>query len=372
MSKREVATVSVDGGEPTIIPNSASANWNPVWSPDGNYLYYSSSQNGNMAFWRIRIDESTGKTLGDSEIVPTPGKFNGHLSFSKDGKRLVYVQMNNKSNLKAVEFDSNLGKPKGEAYWITNGDQEIQRPRLSSDGKKFVVNVARLTQDDIVVFDHDGKNWRDITNDEYFDRYPDWSSDGKKIAFVSDRSGLHQIWMVNSDGSNLRQITDSPVTTGSPIWSPEGDRFAHRVDREHFIVDFTNSAQPTRKNLSTVNGLRYQDWDWSADGTKLIGRWRDDTGLGGIGYYSLETDEYIKVWAGEGSMPRWLPDSKRLIFSLKGKINIFDLDSKNLREMPSLPEKNVSGVGISRDGRLLYFTVDSDESNIWLLDFKKN
>lgn len=372
MSKREVATVSVDGGEPIVIPNSASANWNPVWTPDGKFLYYASSKSGNMAFWRVRIDESTGRILGDSEIVPTPGKFNAHLSFSKDGTRLIYVQMNNKSNLKAVEFDPKLGKPIGETFWITNAEQEIERPRLSPDGKEFVVNVARLTQDDIVIFDRNGKNWRDLTNDEYFDRYPNWSPDGKKITFFSDRSGSHQIWIINADGSNLRQITKKSESGGVPVWSPEGERFAHRVGTEHYIIDVKDIDNPTYKKLSMVEGLIYYDWDWSPDGTKIIGRWRDKSDITGVGYYSLETNEYIKIWTGEGTMPRWLPDSKRLIFSYKGKTNIIDINTKELREIPSLPEENTSGVGISRDGSLLYFTVDSDESNIWLLDFKEN
>ena len=37
---------------------------------------------GVWHFWRVPIDQSTGEILGEPEIVPSPSKFNSHLSFS--------------------------------------------------------------------------------------------------------------------------------------------------------------------------------------------------------------------------------------------------------------------------------------------------
>lgn len=52
-----------------------------------------------------------------------------------------------------------------------------------------------------MIVNRDGSNWRDLTNDKYFDRHPRWSPDGKRIAFASDRSGGYEIWMINIDGT---------------------------------------------------------------------------------------------------------------------------------------------------------------------------
>ena len=98
------------GGEAVVVTKDASTNWNPVWSPDGKYLYFASDRSGNMNFWRVRVDEETGEVLSEPEAVVTPSKFSRHLGFSRDGKRMIYVQTDNQSNIQAVEFDAKSEK----------------------------------------------------------------------------------------------------------------------------------------------------------------------------------------------------------------------------------------------------------------------
>ncbi len=371
--RRDVATISPEGGEPIPVTNSANTNWNPVWSPDGKYLYYSSDLNGNMAFWRVRIDESTGKVIGKAEIIPTPAKFNSHLSFSSDGKRLVYVQTNNQSNIKAVEFDERKGKPKGDPFWITRGDYEILRPDISPDGKRFVVHLARQTQDDIVIMGRNGKNWVDLTNDKYFDRYPRWSPDGKKIAFASDRSGVYEAWIMNSDGTNLRQASfNRKGSTSFPIWSPDGKKLTYHIGQETFILDLSKDLKDqTPQRLPLFEGLKYLVWDWSVDGKKLIGNWGDNDGNSGVGYLSLENNKYVKVSFNKSEFPYWLSDSQRAIWANNGKIYLADTNTKEIQEILSIPDEYINSANISKDNKLLYFAVSSSESNIWMLDLKE-
>ncbi len=80
----DIATIPVEGGEPvTIVKGFGSLNWNPVWSPDGKFLYFVTNRGGNQGFWRVRIDEETGRSLGEPEPVRTPSNFSRHLNFSR-------------------------------------------------------------------------------------------------------------------------------------------------------------------------------------------------------------------------------------------------------------------------------------------------
>ena len=74
--QRDLWTVSADGSEAeseaVTVTNDLALDWNPVWSPDGRYLYFSSDRGGAMNLWRIPIDEKTGGVLGAAEPVTTP------------------------------------------------------------------------------------------------------------------------------------------------------------------------------------------------------------------------------------------------------------------------------------------------------------
>jgi hypothetical protein len=64
----------------------------------------------------------------------------------------------------------------------------------------------------------------------------------------------------------------------------------------------------------------------------------------------------------------WLSDSTRFIFYAEGKAYLTDINTKKVREIFKLADESIGGLGISSDGQLLYFTVSSSESDIWLLD----
>lgn len=370
VGRRDIATISRDGGEPVVITKGAATNWNPVWSPDGRYLYFASDRAGNMNFWRVQIDEETGQALSEPEAIITPAKFSRHLAFSRDGKRMIYVQTENRSNIQAAAFDASRGELTGAPYWVTRGDREVLRPELSSDGEMFVARLARRTQDDIVLVKRDGTSWRDLTSDKYFDRYPRWSPDAKRIAFASDRSGGYEIWMLNVDGTNLRRVTyDSPKEgTSFPVWSPDGKQLIFRREAFSYLIDSNKSwSEQNPQPLPLLDNPtdRFVVWDWSPDGQKLAIQFGGSQA--GVGYYSFATRRYERV-SGMESLPSWLPDSRRLLFTYRDAVFLADTETKQTRELLARSTEPVRSVAVSKDGRLLYFTVASTENDIWMLD----
>ena len=57
------------GGESVPVTKDRYADWNPTWSPDGDYLYFTSNRGGSGNLWRVRIEEKTGTVLGVPERV---------------------------------------------------------------------------------------------------------------------------------------------------------------------------------------------------------------------------------------------------------------------------------------------------------------
>src|SRR5881628_1830176 len=44
LAQRDIWTIPAGGGEPVEVTNDAATDWNPVWSPDGKYLYFASDR----------------------------------------------------------------------------------------------------------------------------------------------------------------------------------------------------------------------------------------------------------------------------------------------------------------------------------------
>ena len=56
----DAVDVLADGSHPVRLTTEEAIDWNPVWSPDGRWLYFLSNRSGTMNLWRIGIDETSG------------------------------------------------------------------------------------------------------------------------------------------------------------------------------------------------------------------------------------------------------------------------------------------------------------------------
>ncbi len=369
--RRDIATMLAGGGEPVVVTKDfAVSNWNPVWSPDGKFLYFVSSRSGNLNVWRVAIDERTGLVSGDPEPVVTPSNFSRHIAFSRDGKRMAYVQTRNKSNIQGVNFDPTALKVVGEPFWITQGEREISRAEMSPDGTRFLMRLIRPTQDDIVSVNRDGTDWRDVTNDEPFDRYIRWSPDGKRIVFNSDRNGGGQVWVANTDGTGLKQLTftnDTDASTGFPVWSPDGAKLAVFLRDTAFLIDSnTGERSLTLPAIPGAEGM--VPWDWSPDGTKLVGVIVGQPSRK-FGIYSFITGTYESIVETPITIPiAWLRDNRHVIYGTGNRVVIADTETKKTRDLFSNPNVEIRSPFVSPDGKLLYYTAGNNESDIWMLD----
>jgi eukaryotic-like serine/threonine-protein kinase len=370
-----IATVPAGGGEPVVIAENASTDWNPIWSPDGKYIYFSSDRSGSMGCWRVAVDEKTGAQLAEPEFVSTPSKYSRHLAFSRDGKTLAYVSYDSQSNLQSIAFDPKTLKISGEPKWITRGDKENGSPDLSPNGEMFVVRQPNRMQEDLAVFDKSGENLRSLTNDKFRERIPRWSPDGKKIAFHSDRSGKYQIWTINPDGSNLEQITFTEnVGAQSAVFSPNGLRlaFSELVENKQSpsILDLTKKwSEQTPQSLPPLpDNQSSAVRDWSNDGKKLLFIYFEPDGdENGIGVFNFDTNAFERI-TETGTSPFWLNDNRHFIFTDRNTIFLCDSVNKQITELYKPFAYEIQHANIAPDNKSIFFRYLQVDADVWLLD----
>ena len=369
--QRDIFTISAKGGEPVQVTNDASVDWNPVWSPDGKYLYFASNRSGSMNLWRVPIEEQTGKLLGSFETVTTPSTYSQHLSFSRDGKLFAYVQATSYTNIMQVGFNPVSEAVAEKSTEITKGSKLTTNPYLSPDGEWLAFDGIGDKQEDIYVIKRDGTGLRQLTNDIYKDRVPRWSPDGKRLAFFSDRTGRYEGWIINADGSNLQQVTFTKDKWAQlPVWSPDGNRLLFNLANSYPMVIDANKAwsEQTPQMLPTNNAP--DQWilafSWSPDGEKLAAyQRRSEAFRSGILTYNFASQKYEQL-TDFGVCPVWLNDSRRLIFLNNDKLYVSDSQTKKTKEIMSVTPHHLQSLTISNDNRSIFYSLQSTEADIWL------
>jgi hypothetical protein len=108
-------------------------------------------------------------------------------------------------------------------------------------------------------------------------------------------------------------------------------------------------------------------WSWSPDGRQLAGFSVGAGGPDGFSVFSLQSQQNDKL-TDFGTRPVWLSDSRRILFQDRGRLYLVDSRSKKVREALSMPPHDLgNGVVISRDDRVICFSLITTEADIWLM-----
>lgn len=234
-------------------------NAHPNFSPDGNYIAFTSTRNGNA---NIFVMKSNG--LNVQQVTRGSG-YSEVPAFSPDGKRIAFS--GNRNGTFEI-FTINVNGTGLNQLTINNSTND--GPKYTPDGKSIVfssdVNGSGnpRNRDLYIMESATGGKLRRLTYgmDNRFSR--SISPDGKRIVFSSTKNNVGNLFIVNIDGSNLKQITnvtgsgsgysplpDWPVFNGAvtPAWSPNGKEivFADNSSGEYRIY---------KMNLS--NGFKYK------------------------------------------------------------------------------------------------------------------
>jgi Tol biopolymer transport system component len=377
--QRDLWTIAADGSEAerggTTVTDDAPLDWSPTWSPDGRFLYFSSTRGGTMNLWRVPIDEGSGRVLGPPEPVTTPSIYSGGLAFSRDGGRMAFASLDYRSTLFKVALDLTSGSLAGTPAPVLKSRRPIRDHEVSPDGD-WIAFMETGGQEDLFVARMDGKEYRRLTDDVARDRGPAWSPDGRRIAFYSDRGGVYQLWSIRPDASAAEQIADLPGSN-FPAWSPDGARIAVSGVSAggFFVVDGAGkAAKPVGQEPAMKTGDMFWPFSWSRDGSSIAGTAVKSNGtIANLVVYAPATHTFSIV-PGQAQtnwlVPVWLPDGKRLVIRDDRGISIVRVDTGERRLLiPVRGYASGRSVGVTRDGKWITYTETGTEGDIWMASF---
>ena len=247
-SDHEIYVMGSDGSDPRRLTDNSASDQSPSWSPDGQHIAFSSSHDGNYEIYVMGSDGSDPRRLTDnsaSDQSPSWSPDGQYIAFSssRDGNYEIYV----------------MGSDGSDPRRLTDNSASDQSPSWSPDGQHIAFSSNRDGSNynyEIYVMaadDSDGSSLRRLTNHRRIHESPSWSPDGQHIAFSSNRDGKYEIYVMaadDSDGSSLRRLTDNSASDLSPSWSPDGQHIAFSSNRDGKVgihvmkVDGSETPEP--------------------------------------------------------------------------------------------------------------------------------
>ena len=367
-ANREIWTIDTNGNNPVKVAGHDAIDWNPVWSPDGKWLYFLSNRSGSMGLWRVALDETSGVTSGDPQPLATPAWYVTDFSLSADGTVGVYSSLTATNNVARVGFDPGTATIRGDIEMITTGSNDFFWFDVTKDGRFVALTTSSRTREDLYVLTVADGSMRQLTNDFARDRRPRWSPDARSIYFDSDRRGP-QIWRIDADGSGLRQLTNEPGRIrfyGLP--SPDGARMAaiDQNDGNIAIYDTRDFSKPLQVVTAPVGPKvrAIRVLDWSPDGRSfLLAADTPGPGPDSLWTYTVETGAAHRIT--ECALATWMRDGRRLICSRDGRVMVVDASTGQATELPV----GTVSARLAVDESQLFFLRGTTSADIWMARF---
>ncbi len=289
---------------------------NPIFSRDGQWLYFQSDGSGAYEIYRCRPDGRDVQNLtgpqnpdhkwasygfsishdgnqvlhtihngkvaktalmnadgSDRHAIELPGIDYFYMgALSPDGKSLAFANVATDYSLMIADLAS------GQSRLLDKGLPAVRCivPQFDSDGKQL---VFLKTDGDLYSIRTDGTDKRQLTHGNGYNTFylsatdehgssdpPSLSPDGQRVAFIGRREGVPQVLTINRDGSDLRQITFRPTPCGRAKWSPDGTQLAFISFEDRYPQLFVVNSQggEPRKLTNLSAAVYFLNWQPAA------------------------------------------------------------------------------------------------------------
>jgi dipeptidyl aminopeptidase/acylaminoacyl peptidase len=303
----QIWMATVDGRENMQLTFADKSSTNPRWSPDGNWIAFTSTRKENKNnLYLLRVAGGEAEPLTDLK-----GSI-ADFDWSPDGRWLAYTMADPKT-----EDEEKNDKAKNDYRWV---DENLKMARL------YVLPVQK---------DGAGKREpRKLTAENYNVGEFDWSPDGSRIAFSYTKTAAANDWttadvsIVEVASGKVTVFANTPAAESGPLYSPDGKFIAVSV-----------SDNPPR---------------WAQSGTVQV-----FPAAGG------PPKALAASYDGQPNVAGWSADGHRLYFSeAKGtgtQVYAYDVSANRIEEMRTAPTF-YGGINLNRTGTTFAFVRQTPEA----------
>ena len=224
LSPSQIVVCRVRDGTVTAITDSLSLHQSPIWSRDGNWLYFVSTRDGPSDIYGVATS-SNGSSKG-SPVRLSIGLGAHSISLAGSGDRLAYSLYTLRSNLWSMPIPIGTPVTTATAIRLSNANENIENVALSADGRWLYYDSDLAGNVDIFRISATGSEPERVTTDPSDDFYPRVSPDGKELSFHSWRSGSRDIYVMRLDGGGVQRVTNTAGQEAVAWWAPDGKAIA--------------------------------------------------------------------------------------------------------------------------------------------------